>query len=134
MSEQWRDRPERGSRGAIRLIVWLALHGGRGLCRTLLVPICAYFFVTAPQSRRSSQEFLSQVWGHRAAWRDTFKHLFVFSTMLLDRVYLVNGRQQELCIDVVNERAFWHSLEARPVASRVVLFPAVPAPSELAVG
>ena len=45
-----------------------------------LVPICAYFFVTAPQSRRSSQEFLSQVWGHRAAWRDTFKHLFVFST------------------------------------------------------
>lgn len=90
MSSQWRDRRERGSSGAIRLIVWLAIHVGRGLCRVLLVPICAYFFVTAPQSRRASQEFLGHALGRVATWRDTFTHLFVFATTLLDRVYLLH--------------------------------------------
>ena len=112
MSVPWRDRRERGSIGAIRLIIWLAIHVGRGLCRVLLVPICAYFFVTAPQSRRASQEFLGRALGRVATWRDTFMHLFVFSTTLLDRVYLLHGRQRELDIAVTNEAVFWDALAA----------------------
>ncbi|MEO8101093.1 MAG: lipid A biosynthesis acyltransferase [Betaproteobacteria bacterium] len=112
MKGEWRRRGERGSRGAIRLIIWLAIHVGRGLCRVLLVPICGYFFVTAPQSRRASQEFLGRALGRAATWRDTLHHLFVFSTTLLDRVYLVHGRQRELTIDVTNEAAFWDALSA----------------------
>ena len=112
MTGQWRSRRERGSSGAIRLIIWLALHAGRGLCRVLLVPICAYFFVTAPQSRRASQEFLGRAMGRAATWRETFRHLFVFSTTLLDRVYLVHGRQRELDIEVTNEAVFWNALAA----------------------
>ena len=112
MSGPWRDRRERGSNGAIRLIVWLANHVGRGLCRALLVPICAYFFVTAPQSRQASQAFLGRALGRVATWRDTFTHLFVFSTTLLDRVYLLHGRQRELDIAVTNESVFWNALAA----------------------
>ena len=112
MNSQWRNRRERGSRGAIRLIVWLAIHGGRGLCRGLLVPICAYFFITAPQSRRASQDFLGRAIGRVATWRETFKHLFVFSTTLLDRVYLLHGRYNELEVEVTNEAAFWNALAA----------------------
>ena len=112
MSDAWRDRRERGSNGAIRLIIWLAIHVGRGLCRVLLVPICAYFFVTAPQSRRASQQFLCRALGRAATWRDTFTHLFVFSTTLLDRVYLLHGRQRELEITVSNEAVFWDALAA----------------------
>ena len=112
MSGPWRDRRERGSNGAIRLIIWLAIHVGRGLCRVLLVPICAYFFVTAPQSRRASQDFLGRAFGRAATWRDTFTHLFVFSTTLLDRVYLLHGRQRELDITVTNETIFWNALAA----------------------
>ena len=112
MSGPWRDRRERGSNGAIRLIIWLAIHVGRGLCRVLLVPICAYFFVTAPQSRRASQQFLCRALGRAATWRDTFTHLFVFSTTLLDRVYLLHGRQRELDIAVTNEAVFWNALAA----------------------
>ena len=112
MNGPWRNRRERGSNGAIRLIIWLAIHVGRGLCRALLVPICAYFFVTAPQSRRASQDFLGRALGRVATWRDTFTHLFVFSTTLLDRVYLLHGRQRELDIMVTNEAVFWNALAA----------------------
>ena len=112
MNGSWRDRRERGSSGAIRLIIWLAIHVGRGLCRALLVPICAYFFVTAPQSRQASQAFLGRALGRVATWRDTFTHLFVFSTTLLDRVYLLHGRQRELDIAVTNESVFWNALAA----------------------
>lgn len=110
MSEQWRNKSERGSHSLKRLIIWLALHCGRALCRVLLFPICAYFIVTAPLARRSSLAFLSRALGRRATWRDTFRHLLIFSTTLLDRVYLLNGRQRELKVEVSNESAFWQTL------------------------
>ena len=110
MSGDWRSRRERGSIGLIRLIIWLALHAGRGLCRVLLLPICAYFLLAAPLARRASQGFLSRALGRTATWRDTFKHLFVFSSTLLDRIYLVNGRHNELTIEINNEAAFWKAL------------------------
>ncbi|WP_220635424.1 acyl-CoA synthetase [Georgfuchsia toluolica] len=110
MNEQWRSQRERGSRSLVRLIIWLALHSGRALCRVLLVPICIYFLLTAPLARRSSLAFLSRALHRRATWRDSFMHLFVFATTLLDRVYLVNGRQREFKVEVNNEPAFWQAL------------------------
>ncbi|MEO8385918.1 MAG: lipid A biosynthesis acyltransferase [Betaproteobacteria bacterium] len=112
MNSHWRDRRERGSDGAIRLIIWLALHVGRGLCRVLLVPICVYFFATAPQTRRASQQFLSRAMGRPATWGDTIRHLLVFSTTLLDRIYLFHGRQRELDIEVSNEKVFSDAIAA----------------------
>ena len=110
MNEQWRDQAERGSRSLKRLIIWLALHCGRPLCRVLLVPICSYFLLTAPLARRSSLAFLSRALDRHATWRDTFMHLFVFATTLLDRVYLINGRQRELTVEVCNEDVFWQAM------------------------
>ncbi len=112
VSGQWRDRPERGSRGMVRLIIWLALHGGRRLCRVLLVPIVSYFVLTAPLARRASQDFMRRALGRPARWRDTFLHLFVFATTLLDRVYLLNGRQRELQVEVSNAHLFWEAMAA----------------------
>ncbi len=112
VSNQWRSHRERGSIGLIRLIIWIALHAGRSVCRVLLVPICIYFFLAAPLSRRASHEFLSRALGRRARWRDTFRHLIVFSTTLLDRIYLLHGRQREWAIDINNEAAFWNALSA----------------------
>ena len=111
MSGDWRAQPERGSRNALRVIIWLALHCGRPLCRVLLVPISAYFYITAPLARRSSQAFLTRALEKRPTWRDTFSHLFVFATTLLDRVYLVNGRQHELTVAVRNESALWEAMK-----------------------
>lgn len=106
MSSAWRDRPERGSLGLKRFIMWLALHAGRGFCRILLVPICTYFLLTAPAARRASREFLSRATGRPAGWRDSFVHLFTFATTLLDRVFLVHGRHRDLQVKVTNDRAF----------------------------
>lgn len=111
MTGQWRDQSERGSRNALRLIIWLALHCGRPFCRALLVPASAYFFITAPLARRSSQAFFRLALERRPTWRDTFVHLFVFATTLLDRIYLINGRQCELTVDVKNERAFLDAMK-----------------------
>lgn len=112
MSSPWRAQRERGSRTALRLIIWLALHAGRRVCRVLLLPISAYFFLTAPLARRSSQVFLQRARGRPARWRDTFKHLFVFATTLLDRVYLVNGRRRDLAVKISHEQVFWDAMQA----------------------
>lgn len=113
MSSPWRGRRERGSRNAVRLFIWLALHVGRDACRVLLAPpISVYFFLTAPQARRFSQAFLQRALGRRATWRDTLRHLFVFGTTMLDRVYLVNGRRDDLTVKVSNESALLDAMKA----------------------
>lgn len=112
MSSPWRNQRERGSRTALRLIIWLALHAGRSVCRVLLLPISVYFLLTAPLARRSSQAFLQRALGHRATWRDSLKHLFVFATTLLDRVYLVNGRRDDLTVEIRNESVFLDAMKA----------------------
>lgn len=106
----WRGQRERGNRTAFRLMIWLALHCGRSLCRVLLLPVCGYFFLTAGLARRSSRAFMSRALERRATWSDTLRHFFVFATTLLDRIYLVNGRERELAIDMSNEPAFVQAL------------------------
>ncbi|MEP7068235.1 MAG: acyl-CoA synthetase [Usitatibacter sp.] len=106
MTSAWRNRSERGSERLKRLIIWLALRFGRSFCRALLVPICAYFLATAPRARRASAQFLTRALGRPATWRDNYRHLFVFATTLLDRVFLLHGRQRDLEVTIAGERIF----------------------------
>jgi predicted LPLAT superfamily acyltransferase len=112
MSTAWRNRSERGSESLKRVIIWLAMHAGRSFCRVLLVPISAYFLATDLQARRASREFLARALGRPVTWRDTFRHLFVFATTLLDRVFLLHGRHRDLEVAVVNERIFEDAIAA----------------------
>lgn len=110
MTSSWRGRRERGTHGALHLIVWLALHMGRPFCRVLLLPISAYFFITDSRARRASRLFMDRALPRPATWRDVFLNLVVFATTLLDRVYLLNCRQNELQVEVENEPAFFAAL------------------------
>lgn len=94
----------------MRLMIWLALHCGRTACRVLLVPVSTYFLLAAPLARRSSRAFMRRALDRRPTWLDTFIHLFVFATTVLDRVYLVNGRHRDLTVDVNNEQVFLDAL------------------------
>lgn len=112
MSATWRNRPERGTVGLKRLIIWLALHAGRSFCRVLLVPICAYFLASAPVARQASREFLARALGRPATLRDVFRHLFVFATTLLDRVFLLHGRHHDFDVTVTNANVFEEAMAA----------------------
>ena len=106
MSAEWKGRPERGSRWLKRLIIWLALRGGRPVGIVLLYPICAYFLLTAPLARRSSREFLGHALGRPATLGDTYRHLISFATTLLDRVFLMHRRHDVLDVQVTNAELF----------------------------
>jgi predicted LPLAT superfamily acyltransferase len=112
MSTAWRGRSERGSVSPKRLIIWLALHVGRPFCRALLVPISAYFLATAPRARHASRQFLTRALGRQATTRDCLRHLFVFATTLLDRVFMLHGRHAELEVAVTNAHIFETAIAA----------------------
>jgi predicted LPLAT superfamily acyltransferase len=88
------------------------LHVGRPFCRVLLFPISAYFLATAPGARRASREFLTRALGRPATWRDSYRHLLVFATTLLDRVFLMHGRHRDLEVTVTNESVFEDAIAA----------------------
>ena len=96
----WKQRPEGGSPGAIRLILAIARGGGRGLARLCLYPITAYFLCTRASERRASRAWLSQVSARPASLWAVARHIHAFSSTILDRVFLLGGRTQAFDIRV----------------------------------
>ena len=88
----WNRRAERGSGWLIALMFWLTLHLGWRVGRALLVPITAYFVVAAPAARRASLGYLRRAMGRTPGPWLRFRHVFAFSTMLLDRIFFLSGR------------------------------------------
>jgi len=89
---EWVEHPERGSRLAIRLAVWLVLALGRPLGRILLYPICAYFVLFSSRARSASAGYLRRVLGRRATLGNVFRHYYTFASTIQDRVYFLAGR------------------------------------------
>lgn len=96
----WAVRRERGSAALVRLMVWLTLGLGWPVGQALLYPITAYFFLFSRGARRASDEFLCRVLNRRATLREQFRHLFTFSSVLLDRLFLLSNRLRQFRIDV----------------------------------
>src|SRR5919106_1668309 len=91
-SPEWVERPERGSRIAMRLLVWLTLKLGRPVGRAFLYPICAYFFLFSLRARRASVDYLRRALGRRPGFRDVLRHYHTFASTVHDRVYLLAGK------------------------------------------
>jgi len=89
---EWVGHPERGSRLAIRLVVWLMLTLGRPLGRILLYPICAYFVLFSSRARSASAGYLRRVLGRRATLGNVFRHYYTFASTIQDRIYFLAGR------------------------------------------
>lgn len=82
-------RPEAGGRFAIRLIRDAARLFGRGFVRTWLYPITLYFFLRRGVERRASAAYLERLLGRRAGPFAVMKHIHRFSSVVLDRVFLL---------------------------------------------
>lgn len=98
-SADWKQRPEGGGRGPIRLIAWLGRHLGRGAVRWMLVPITAYFLCVRGAERRASRDYLRRALGRRASLWQVARHIHTFASTILDRVFLLGGRIDDYRID-----------------------------------
>jgi predicted LPLAT superfamily acyltransferase len=90
----WLANKERGSITAIRFVVGLCNLAGRGAARAFVSVLMVYYTLFAKQGRRSSQAFLSRVFGRRAGWFEAYRHLRTFGLVTLDRVFLLQGKRE----------------------------------------
>ncbi len=100
MSHGWLLQRERGSRFALCLITWIALHLGRAPARALVYPICVYFLLFAGRARRASRQYLQRVLGCRANIMHVGRHFHSFGSTILDRVFLLTERYEQFDVSV----------------------------------
>lgn len=102
----WALASERGSRTALRFVVWCFRRFGRAPLRLLLAPIVTYYWLFAPSARRASRDYLERLDrarggdGPRPRLRDTYRHLYNFAEMILDRFSFWTGAYDDFEIAI----------------------------------
>jgi predicted LPLAT superfamily acyltransferase len=117
VTNAWLERPEGGSVTGFRLIRWFALLFGRRLARLVLYPITLYYFIRRAPERRASIGYLSRVLEQKPSFWHVAKHIFWFSSVILDRVFLLSERFRRFDIKIVG----LHELRQRVSMDRGVL-------------
>jgi predicted LPLAT superfamily acyltransferase len=107
---EWRRRPERGSRIALRIMAFLSLRLGRSRGRLFLYLIAGYFFLFAPKARRCMRDYLRRALGREPRASDRFRQIMTFATMIHDRIYLLAERYH----------LFEVSLQGEPLMNEIV--------------
>lgn len=102
MSRAWTQQRERGALFAIRWVHWLAVRFDRRALQPLLYLITLYFLLTGTTARRCSRLYLRRLLGREPRWRELFRQLFYFSSVVLDRGYLLEGQIWRFQIQVSN--------------------------------
>jgi predicted LPLAT superfamily acyltransferase len=85
----WMARPEGGGRIAFWLISAISFCFGRSPARFILMFVAAYYVIRRAPERRASKDYLRRVLGRAPTLRDVWRHMFVFATVTLDRVFLL---------------------------------------------
>lgn len=112
MTVAWRDRPERGGRRITRFYMWLCLAVGRRLARPILYGIALYFIASAPRERKVSADYLGRAGIARAGFLQVYRHFFTFSTVIMDRLFFLARRMENLTVDLHGAEVF-DALRAR---------------------
>ena len=88
----WSGLQERGGTLGLKILFNAYRTFGRGTFTVLLYPVMTYFYLTSPQARRASKDFLRRVEdrlekeGRRPAKRlSSFKHFIRFGDSILDK-------------------------------------------------
>lgn len=113
----WAARGEQGHMLALRVMAWIAVSLGRPVARLILHPITLYYLCFAGAARRHSKRFLGRALGRPASWRDVYRHIHSFASVVLDRVYFVRGQMQAFDVQVTDggERLYSSLDEGRGV-------------------
>jgi len=108
----WLQSGERGSAGLLRLMALVSLRLGRPVSRIPLYLIALYFFCFAPAARRHSLHYLRLALGRKPRAIERFRQMLYFSTVIHDRVFLVNRRDAAFSITVEGEDLMRSTLAA----------------------
>jgi predicted LPLAT superfamily acyltransferase len=92
--QAWTAAPERGTDGALRLMLWILRRLGWRAGHLLLYPIAAYFLLSSPRQRRHARAYLRRALGRRPGVLDLYRLWFAFAATILDRVFLTSGRTE----------------------------------------
>ncbi|RLJ16268.1 lipid A biosynthesis acyltransferase [bacterium endosymbiont of Escarpia laminata] len=111
MSRHWLKQSERGSLFLIRLITRITLLLGRPAGRLLLYPITLYFVLFSRKARNASRNYLKRVLPQPIGLRHIFRHYHTFAATILDRIYLLSGRQDYFNIDIRGETRLLEQLK-----------------------
>ncbi len=96
----WTAAPERGTDGALRLMLWILRRLGWRAGHALLYPIAAYFLLSAPQQRGHARAYLRRALNREPRLPDLYRLWFAFASTILDRVFLTSGRTEGYRIEV----------------------------------
>lgn len=110
MKTSWKSSKERSNTFTLRLICWIALNTSRWFARFWLYPITLYFFTTSPSVRVASKNYLKRVKLKPSSF-GVAKHIFYFSTTILDRVFFLTDRFHKFDIRVFNRELISDSLK-----------------------
>ena len=91
-SQEWQDRPEAGGRIGQGTMRFLAFRLGRPVARFITFFVAFYFMLRRGKERAASRAYLRRVLGRRASSFEVYRHFLHFSTVTLDRLYLMTDR------------------------------------------
>ena len=100
MTVAWKTQKERGNRGMIHLIVWVAQSLGRSFARALLYAICLYYLFRSREANQALRHYYLRAQCRSPGWRELFHHYYWFASTLLDRVYFLRGRFDQFDIRI----------------------------------
>ncbi len=76
------------------------------MARPILYGIALYFFLSAPNERRVSADYLRRILGRRPGIHRVYRHFFTFSTTIMDRLFFLAGRTEQLSVKLHGVEAF----------------------------
>lgn len=109
----WARQTEFGSRRSLAALLWLILHLGPVLAPVLIPPLVGWYLIAAPRSRTASRDYLGRVFARPARLREVARHFHGFAGAVLDRIFLISGRDKAFDIRIEGLEHVTRILDAR---------------------
>lgn len=124
-SSHWARIEERGIYLGLRLMLGVYRLLGRPFFSALLMPVMAYFFMSARTARQASRHFLARVHqmphgpgalgiapGSKPGWSASFRHFYEFGQSILDKIAAWTGGIGLEDVTLENEEIFDEAMAA----------------------
>ncbi len=111
-STHWSSQSERASNWGIAFLISLMKFTGPGFIKLVVIPVSLYYFLTSPDTRKVSREYIKRLEKMREdngksvnlpggflSWT-VFRHMLNFSQSMVDRIYSWNSKEKAVKYEV----------------------------------